>query len=141
MTRRCKKEDYGFVYRLNKKLLFPYIPKYARVTKKEFDENFYKKYKEIIILEKNRNKIGFFHISKDIYEKDALYLSSIFISPEYQKKGIGHFLMKYFETLGYSKIKLQVWQKNPAFYFYKKLGYRVISKNKGKYLMEKISII
>lgn len=140
-ARKCRKEDYEFIYRLNRKLLFPYIPKYAKITKKGFDNNFYKRYKEMVILERNSNKIGFFHISKDIYEKNVLYLSSIFISPKYQKKGIGHFLMKYFETLGYGKIKLQVWQKNPAFYFYKKLGYRIVSKNKGKYLMEKTLII
>ena len=137
-TRKCRKDDYKFVYGLNKKLLFPYVPKYAKMTKKEFDKNFHKRYKEIIILELDDNKIGFYHISNDIYKKNALYLSSIFISPKYQKNGIGYFLMKYFETLGYGKIRLQVWRKNPAFYFYKKLGYKVVSKNKGKYLMEKI---
>ena len=55
-TRRCREGDYEFVYGLTKKLLFPYIPKYAKITKKEFEDDFNKKYREMIILEKNKNK-------------------------------------------------------------------------------------
>ena len=137
-TRKCGKKDYGFVYGLTKKLLFPYIPEYGKVSKKEFDDDFHKRHKEITILEKGRKKIGFYHVSPDIYEKGALYLSRIFILPAYQKKKIGYFLMKYFETLGYRKIKLQVWRSNPAFGFYKKLGYKAVSKKRAKYLLEKL---
>ena len=136
-TRKCSKKDYAFVYGLTNKLLFPYIPKYAKISKKEFDEDFYKRHKEILILIKGKRRIGFYHISPDIYEKRALYLSKIIISPTYQEKKIGSFLMKHFETLGYDKIKLQVWRNNPAFHFYVKLGYRIISRKGGKYLMEK----
>lgn len=138
ITRKCAKEDYFFIYSLTSKLLFPHIPKYAKVSKEDFDEDFHKNYRKIVILMKGKKKAGFYHISPDIYEKGALYVSRIFISPEYQGKRIGHFLMKYFETLGYDKIKLQVWRSNPAFYFYLKLGYRVASKNGKKYLMEKM---
>ena len=135
--RRCSKKDYAFVYGLTKKLLFPHIPKYAKVSKRNFDEEFDKKYKEITILMKGKKRIGFYHISPDIYEKNALYLSRIFVLHSYQKKKIGFFLMKHFEKLGYGKIRLQVWHDNPAFHFYRKLGYKIVSKKRGKYLMEK----
>lgn len=137
-TRKCNKKDSLFVYTLTKKLLFPYIPKYAEIKKEDFYEDFYKKYKEIVVLENGKKMIGFYHISPDLYEKDAIYLSRIFIAPRCQKKKIGAFLMRYFETLGYNKIKLQVWRSNPAFYFYLKMGYRVVSNKGMKYLMEKI---
>ena len=136
--RKCDKKDYSFVYNLTKKLLFPYIPKYAKISKKEFGNDFSKIYRKITILMIGKRRIGFYHISPDIYEKGALYLSRLFILPEYHGKKIGSFLMKYFETLGYNKIKLQVWRSNPAFYFYLKMGYKVASRNGRKYLMEKV---
>ncbi len=141
ITRKCNKEDYSFVYSLTRKMLFPYVPKYAMVGKAEFDEIFYKNYRKIVILIIAKKRIGFYHISPDIYEKGALYVSRIFISPDYQGKKIGHFLMKYFETLGYNKIKLQVWRSNPAFHFYLKMGYKIASKIGRKYLMEKGLIV
>lgn len=136
-TRKCRKSDYEFVYGLTKELLFPYIPKYARISKKDFDSNFDKRHNNITILIKGKRRVGFYHISPDIYENKCLYISRIFISSPYQKKKIGYFLMKYFETLGYEKIKLQVWRSNPAFHFYLKIGYKVVSRNGKKYLMEK----
>ena len=140
-TRKCNRNDYTFVYNTIKTLLFPYIPGAAKTKKKNFDEDFKKRYREIIILTKGGKKIGFYHISPDIYEKDSLYISKIFIVPDYQNKRVGSFLMSYFETLGYKKIKLQVWRKNPAFKFYKKIGYSIISRKQGKYLMKKNSLI
>ena len=135
--KRCSKKDYSFVYGLTKSSLFPYIPEYAKITKKEFDQDFYKRHREIVILLKGKRRIGFYHISPDIYEKNALYVTRIFLSKAYQKKKIGIFLMNYFETLGYDKIKLQVWRNNPAFHFYKKMGYNVVSSHGNKRLLEK----
>lgn len=136
-TKKCTKIDYSFVYGLTKKSLSPYTTKYTKINKKEFDEDFNRRYREILILLKNKKRIGFYHVSKDIYESAALYIVRIFISPSYQKKGIGSFLMDYFETLGYKKIRLQILSNNPAFHFYKKHGYKIIHKRQGKYLLEK----
>jgi len=136
-TRTCTKKDYDFLYTITKKTLFSYIEKYEPINKKEFDADFAKRYKEIIILMKGKRKIGFYHITPDSFVKNVLYLVRIFVSPAYQKKKIGYFLMKYFETLGYKKIRLQVWDNNPAVKFYKKLGYQVISKEGHRYLIQK----
>ena|SRR3989338_872302 len=136
-TRACTKKDYDFVYALTKKTLFPCIEEYEPINKKEFDNDFTKRYKEIVILMKGKKRIGFYHIAPDAFVKNALYITRIFISPAHQKKKIGYFLMKYFETLGYKKIRLQVWDNNPAVKFYKNLGYKVISEKNHKYLIEK----
>jgi ribosomal protein S18 acetylase RimI-like enzyme len=135
--RTCTKKDHSFVYGMTKKLLFPYIPHHSKVSKADFDAEFLRKYREIKILLKGKSRIGFYHISPDIYDKTALYVSRIFVSPRYQKQRIGYFLMKNFEDLGYKKIRLQVWKNNPAAAFYKRLGYKVLKDNKGKCLMEK----
>ncbi len=137
LTRTCTKKDYDFVYTLTKKTLFPYIEKYEPVNKKEFYNDFAKRYKEIIIFMKGKLRIGFYHIAPDVFVKNALYVARIFISPAYQKKRIGYFLMKYFETLNYKKIRLQVWDNNPALKFYKKLGYQVFSKKGHRFLIQK----
>ena len=136
-TRTYNKKDYNFVYTNRKKTLFPYIEEYEPIDKKDFDKDFTKRYTEIIILMKGKRRIGFYHIIPDSFVKNALYLVMIFVSPAYQKKKIGHFLMKYFETLGYKEIRMQVWGNNTAIEFYKKLGYQVISKKEHRYLIQK----
>jgi ribosomal protein S18 acetylase RimI-like enzyme len=136
--KRCTKQDYSFCYNLTKKTLFPYISKFVKPDKKRFDNDFKKGYRQIRILMKGQRKIGLYHITKDDRERNTLYVVRVFLSPAYQGRGIGRFLMDYFETLGYRKIKLQVWENNPAFKFYKKLGYRVKQKKDHRYLMEKV---
>lgn len=136
-TRTYNKKDYNFVYINRKKTLLPYIKEYEPINKKDFDKDFTKRYKEIIILMKGKRRIGFYHIVPDTFVKNALYLVMIFVAPAYQKKKIGYFLMKYFETLGYKKIRLRVWDNNPAIKFYTKLGYKVISKKNHRILIQK----
>lgn len=86
LTRTCTKKDYDFVYTITKKTLFPYIEEYESINKKEFDDDFDKRYKEIVILMKGKLRIGFYHITPDAFVKNTLYLVRIFISPAYQKK-------------------------------------------------------
>jgi ribosomal protein S18 acetylase RimI-like enzyme len=136
--RKCTKQDYSFCYNLTKKTLFPFIAKFVKPDKKRFDNDFHKVYRQIMILVKGKQRIGFYHITKDDHERNTLYVVRIFLLPSYQRRGIGRFLMGYFETLGHRKIKLQVWENNPAFKFYKKIGYRVKQKKDHRYLMEKI---
>jgi len=86
---------------------------------------------------KGKGRIGFYQILEDPEIEDALYIRMIFLSPSYQGKGIGNFLMESFEKLGYKKLRLLVWDNNPSLNFYKKLGYKVVAKNNHKYTMEK----
>jgi ribosomal protein S18 acetylase RimI-like enzyme len=136
-TRKCRKSDQAFVYRMVK-LLYPYITRFEKWDKKQFDKTFNKTYRGTIILLKGNRRMGLFHLEHD---KPYTYITRIFISPAYQRKGIGTFILNHFEDIARSKskkrIRLQVWIGNPAFKFYKKLGYKVIKKKNNKYLMEK----
>lgn len=134
-TRVCKKSDYNFVFGLVKKTIFPYVAKYFKPSKQMFDERFAKDYNKRVLLIKGKKRIGFYQL---IPKDNKLDITGIFLSQTYQNKGIGRYLMHYFETLGYKKLELQVWENNPAYHFYKKIGYEVISKNQHKYLMKKI---
>lgn len=133
-TRRCRKSDYPFVFNLVKKTLFPYVAKYHKPSKKMFDERFAKDYKKRVILLHGKKMIGFYQITP---KRNVLNVTGNFLIPSYQKKGIGKYIMKYFETLPFKKIRLHVWDNNPAYRFYKRLGYKTISKNNHKYIMEK----
>ena len=135
--RKCKKSDYEFCYGLIEKGLFPYFEKYGGLDKSKFKNNFNSKYSRMKIIEKGKRRIGFYEISKDENCKHCLYIDKMFISPSYQKKGIGKFLMNYFETLDSKKIRLTVLENNPAKVFYTKLGYKLISKKNHRLLKEK----
>lgn len=133
-TRKCRKSDYGFVYKVTKQTLVPILAKYVKQSKKVFDEGFDKNYKYMMIILKGKRKIGFYQLKR---HKSHLEIIKIFFSPAYHGKGYGKMFMNYFETLGYKKIKLEVWENNPAVKFYKKLGYRKIGKKNHKIFMEK----
>ncbi len=133
-TRGCKKTDYSFVFGLVKKSLFPFVAKYYQPDKAMFDERFYHDYKERTIILRGKRRIGFYHLVPQV---GVLHVKGIFISSAYQRKGIGQFLMRYFETLGFKRILLEVWENNPAYRFYRKWGYCVFKKKNHKYFMEK----
>ncbi len=133
-TRKCIKEDYPFVFKIMKELIFPFVSKYFKPSKEMFDERFNEDYNERTILLGDDTEVGLYQLK---IEDDVLVVNGLFIIAKYQKKGIGKVLMDYFETLGYNKIILQVWDNNPAFNFYKKLGYKVVKMEKHKYHMEK----
>jgi len=134
-TRKCSKSDLNFALKLTRETLFPFMSKYFKPSTEKFRKDFYESYKNTLILIKSKIRIGLFQIEKN---RNNLEIVKILISPRYQGKGIGKYLMKYFETLGAKKIILQVWDNNPAFYFYKKLGYYYVKKIKHKIHMEKI---
>ena len=134
-TRICRKSDYTFVYGLIKKTVFPLVSQFVKPDKAIFDKRFFSEYKKSVILMKGKRRIGIYELFPD---KKNLTISRILLSPSYQKKGIGKYLMSYFETLGYDNLQLSVWENNPAVSFYKKLGYKIINKKGNKYLMKKI---
>ena len=137
-VRNCKLSYRKFVFGLVEKTLFPYVAKYYKPSVKMFDDRFVNDYKERKILLRGKRRIGFFQLIK---EKDKLIINGLFLSPSYQDKGIGKHLMEYFEAIAKKekllKIELQVLDNNPAKSFYKKCGYKIISKKKHKYTMTK----
>lgn len=76
-------------------------------------------------------------------EREAIFVSDIYISPEYQKRGIGSFLLK--EVLLDADrrgvpVKLGVFKVNTrAQQLYERLGFRRVSETDVHYLMEAIS--
>jgi ribosomal protein S18 acetylase RimI-like enzyme len=133
-ARRCRKSDYDFIFGIVRTMIFPFVREYFTPSKDMFIERFAKDYKERIVLMRGKRRIGFYQLAPD---KNCLHIVGIFLSKAYQGKRIGTYLMKYFETLGYSTVRLQVWENNPAHSFYKNIGYEDISKENHKYLMEK----
>lgn len=104
-------------------------------SKKIFDKGFQDNYAKITILIKGQKRIGFYQLTEIDKQID---ITKLFLSPKYQSKGIGGFLMRHFETLGYKEIMLQVWDNNPAYNFFKKLGYETTAKKNHKYHMRKL---
>ena len=133
--RKCKKEDYKFFYKIIKETLIPYISKYFPPNPKIIREGFKRDYKKIVVFMKGKRKIGFYQITPS---KNSIDITKIFLSKNYQGKGIGLKLMKKFEKLPCKKITLQVWENNlPAKKFYENLGYAFVKKEKHKIHMEK----
>lgn len=133
-TRKGRLSDYDFVFMLVKKTLWPYISVFYKPSKDIFDRRFAEDYGQKTILLKGKRRIGYYQLGT---EGKYLVINGIFVSPAYQKNKIGSYLMKYFETLGYKKIKLQVWENNPARLFYKKQGYKRMGKKSHKISMLK----
>ena len=133
--KKCKKSDYGFFRDMIKNSLGNYVSQYFKFDFKHVRTSFQTTYKDVIILSKGKRRIGFYQIIPKNYE---LEVTRIFLSNSYRGKGIGKWYMQYFETLGFRRIFLEVWDNNPVKTFYIKLGYKQIGKKDHKVTMEKI---
>ncbi len=74
--------------------------------------------------------LGF--ISYVIREDHILYISKLYVKPDNQGKSIGRLLLKETEKIARKNhlpfIELNVNRKNPAMYFYKKMGFELFEK-------------
>ncbi|MEN9448960.1 MAG: hypothetical protein RJA25_2250 [Bacteroidota bacterium] len=74
--------------------------------------------------------LGF--ISYFIREDQTLYISKLYVKPKIQKSGIGKKLMGEVEKIAKKNkllyVELNVNRKNPAMYFYKKMGFELLEK-------------
>lgn len=70
-------------------------------------------------------------------EGDVLHVRRLFLAASYRGRGLGRRLMEGFEQIGPRRIRLEVWENNPAVRFYERLGYRTVAVKGHKYLMEK----
>ncbi len=136
-TRKCRLADHDFVYHLVLQLK-PYVEKFTEWNKKFFDDDFKRTYKSGVILLKGKRRIGMFQLENKL---SHIYVTRIYLSPAYQGKGIGSAVMSYVESVAKAKrkrrIRLHIWQGNPALKFYGKLGYKVLERKDNKILMEK----
>jgi len=132
--RKCKKSDYPFYRNLIRLTIKQHIESYRPFTYEKVHERFIGTYPEIKVLMKGKRRIGIYQIRP---HGKKLEIVRIFLMPSYQRKKIGIWYMKQFETLGYKTLILEVWDNNPARFFYKKLGYKTTGKKNHKISMEK----
>lgn len=136
--KNCRAVDYRFVHDLSKHNMAEYVKKYwGKWDARRFKANLKKENIKIIYC--NKRKIGFFDISRD---GSTAYLHNIQIIGSFQGKGVGAKMMNLIEknekTAEVKKIQTQVFKKNPARLFYRKLGYRAVKRNLHSIIMEKI---
>lgn len=134
----CRVADYCFIYKLTKCNMEKDVVEYwGNWDEKKFRESIKKENTNIIYLDKKR--IGFVNVSQ---KRKVAYLNNIQIIPAFQGKGIGRLIMEFVEKKlrksDAKKIKLQVFRKKPAVFFYQKLGYLAVNTNKYTVIMEKI---
>jgi len=132
--RTCKKSDFTFFRNLISRTLRKYVEEYAEFDFSHVRNSFKKTFSEVKILMKGNKRIGLYQIRP---KGKKLEIVRIFLTPSYQKKKIGLWYMKHFETLGYKTLELEVWGNNPARFFYKKLGYKKVKQKNHKILMQK----
>ena len=138
--RKCEYGDKEFIYDTTKETLYPYISKFLNPTRERFDAQFEKFWNDgVMILTHNGKMIGFYQLKT---EGEVLEVVKIFFIPEYQKKGLGTLFMKKFEEIAREqkkkKLRLEVWENNPAVEFYKKQGFKPIETVEHKIHMEKV---
>lgn len=106
LCRRCAISDRSFILMLFKKTIFKYISEYHIPNIKMFDERFYWDYKEKRILLRASRRIGMFQLSE---RNNKLAITWLFLSEQYQGKGIAKYLMTYFEDIAKAKKILCNW--------------------------------
>lgn len=135
--RKCKDEDYRFVYSLSKENMYTLLLKHWRGwNPKVFRGNFNKKNTKII--EYRSKRIGFY----DLEIKDNFtYIHNIQVSKFIQGKGLGTCLMNLMEkeTRKHKlrKIRLRVFKDNLARKLYLKIGYKQIRDEGSSVILDK----
>ncbi len=137
-SRPCNREDRDFVLGIYERTLFRNLRDYFEPDLTMFDERFYEDCHQKSLLLLHGEAIGMY---QPVPETDALYIKGLFLQPEYHRRGYGGFLMDYFEKIALDrslpKIRLHVWDNNPAKGFYEHRGYGSIGLENHKHLLEK----
>ncbi|MBW2966878.1 GNAT family N-acetyltransferase [Candidatus Woesearchaeota archaeon] len=94
---------------------------------------------DLMIMMKGKRRIGMYQLG---FTDDSLGVHRFFLSPAYQRRGIGTWYMQHFEDMarsqGLDRMSLEVWDNNPARFLYKKLGYKRVGVSRPhKWKMEK----
>jgi len=97
------------------------------------DENFY-----FLLLKNENSNIGFINfkiikLPSLINDKYILNISSVFIDEEFRRKGFAETLINYAIKIGKKhncvQVELNVFEKNPAKFLYKKMGFSTLDLN------------
>ena len=137
ILRKCRDEDYQFVYDLSKQNMEYYVNKYwGGWNPNKFKANFNKK--NIVIISYQNKKIGFYDMDR---KKNSSYLHNMQLIKTFQKRGIGTYLMSLIEKQLHnnkiSSISLEVFKENPAKSFYLNLRFKINKDNGNSLSLEK----
>ena len=135
--RDCLARDLKFVYDLMKLNMEEYVKEYwGGWDQKKFKASLKKE--NIEIINYNKRKIGFFDVTR---EGSKSYLHNIQLISLFQGCGMGTEIMALVEKkeklAGAKKIEAKVFKKNPARFFYRKLGYKIIKREEHAVVISK----
>ena len=135
--RDCLATDLKFVYDLMKLNMEEYVKEcWGEWNPKKFKASLKKE--NIEIINYNKRRIGFFDVTR---EGSKSYLHNIQLIPLFQGLGVGAEVMALIEKkeklAGAKKIEAKVFKKNPAKFFYRKLGYKIIKREEYALIISK----
>ncbi len=119
---------------LDKENMKMYVDKHIRggwsdeENKKQFEK--YLQDGWIFLFEIKNKPIGTLIITPDKKEVSSLFINGINIKKQFQRKGYGSNILNFVEEkakhLGFKKVRLYVFEDNPAFKLYQRFGYKQI---------------
>lgn len=133
-TRPCVAEDEAFVSGLVRETLFPLVREFATPDEGLLRERWGRNWGRHVLVRDGETPVGVYHVEA---EGDVLHVRRLFLAAPYRGRGLGRRLMEGFEQIGPRRIRLEVWENNPAVRFYERLGYRTVAVKGHKYVMEK----
>ena len=137
--KKAASEDIEFLYELHKKGLKDCVERQFGVWDEErqrssFMAKINPEKRKLIMY--NRERIGAFGVRYGDYE---IYLEYIVILPEYQKQGIGTYLIKQITSKADEQrkpVKLGVLKSNKdAYRLYSSLGFKTLDETEAKFIM------
>ena len=138
--RAAREEDGGFLYGLLKATMQDYVAQIwgwdEEWQQAYFQERFDPRRERIVILK--GEEIGVLAIEET---EDEVFLSKVYILPEYQGQGIGTRLMRAVLDRAFGRglpVTLQVLKVNPARRLYERLGFAAVGETETHTLMKAI---
>lgn len=138
--RPATREDFDFLYNLFRATMCEYIAQIwgwdEQWQQEHFTENFDPDTDHVIVLDEK--DIGVISIEE---KEDEIFLSKIYILPEYQRRGIGTQLINYLLGVAFNSglpVTLRVLKTNPSKLLYERLGFVEVGETETEYLMKAI---
>ena len=137
LLRPAYDEDFDFLYGLHRVTLKPYVDATwgwdAAFHRERFTANFKPEKWQVVVVD-GRDVGGLALETRD----DELFLSGIYILPDYQNRGLGTTLLR--DLLAQAErsglpVSLQVLKVNPARRLYERLGFTVVGETETHYQM------
>lgn len=138
--RVAAQEDANFLYSLLKTTMQEYVTQIwgwdEHWQQKYFQENFEPGKERVVVLE--GKDIGVISIEQ---REDEVFLSKIYILPEYQRQGIGTYLINAVLDRAFRSglpVMLHVLKVNPAKKLYERIGFVEVEETETHFLMKAI---